>query len=312
MKSPMVLAAAMLLSVAAAAPGDGPGGAPLPVDLEGPEYNPASCPAWAKERVPEWVRPFMGVNGAPEAWRPRNKPFATSVQGIDRYQANHFVWYRPETARYLYGEYTALEVGYKPGLLPSFERIAARFTAGCTTDTERAVALLTKAMPEVFRHPGMPPLGPGVKADRNLEDEALLATGCGWCNEQARVFIRLCQVSGIPARMIHLFGQNHTVAEFHADGTWALADASNMFVARGSGGRLLSAAQCHDRGENQRLYAQAKERRMQELASMTDEQLGFTDPAAAARWREEARKLQADELATREVAFGVMNYPLPR
>src|SRR6185369_9136064 len=101
------------------------------------------------------------------------------------------------------------------------------------------------AMPQFFRHPKMPPRASSVRADRNLDDEALLASGCGWCNEQTRVFVRLCQVAGIPARIVHLFGQNHTVAEFHADGRWALADATNIFVvpAREGTERLLSAAQ---------------------------------------------------------------------
>jgi hypothetical protein len=47
-----------------------------------------------------------------------------------------------------------------------------------------------------------------VDGNRNLDDEALLASGCGWRNEQARVFIRLCQVNGIPARMLHPGGDS--------------------------------------------------------------------------------------------------------
>jgi hypothetical protein len=202
-------------------------------------------------------------------------------------------------------------VGHKAGALPGYEKIAVKYTAGCAKDTAKAVALL-KAMPEFFRHPTMPPLGPSVRADRDLDDEALLASGCGFCNEQARVFIRLCQVCGIPARMLHLFGQGHTVAEFYADGRWALADASNFFVVPGKDGQLLSAAQCHDRGEGQRRYADAKQRRMLEIAKMPDEDLARGGAAAAAKWREKNSQPFADELATRAVGFGVVNYPLPR
>jgi hypothetical protein len=311
-------AAACLAGSLHAADGTAPAAPPSSVvqniealDLNDPELNPTNCPAWAKEAKPDWVKPFMGFSGTPVSWRPGKKIFGSATQGIDRYQANQFVFYRPETADYLYKDYTPLQVNYKAGTLPAYEKVAAAYTAGCKTETEKAVALLTKAMPAVFRHPGMPPLGPAVKPSRNLGDEALLVTGCGWCNEQARVFIRLCQVLGIQARMIHLFGQNHTVAEFYADGRWALADASNFFVSPGQDGKLLSAAQCHDRGDGQRAYAEAKQKRMRELAAMTDEQLGFKDPAAAVKFREQGNSPMVEELAVRTVGFGVMNCPMP-
>jgi len=283
----------------------------LLVDLSAPDYDPPDCPAWAKEKLPAWVKPYVGINGVPEKWRPASKVFGSAVKGLDRYQANQFIFYRPETAEFLYKEYTPLRVGYEPGTLPGYEKLAVRWTAGCKSDTEKAVALL-KAMPRFFKHPTMPPCGPGVPPDRNLDDEALLASGCGWCNEQARVFIRLCQVSNIPARMIHLFGQGHTVAEFYADGRWALADASNFFVVPGTDGRLLSARECHDRGRGQRLYAEAKERRLHEMAEMSDAELDLGSPEAARKWREQNSKPIAEELANRDVGFGVINYPLPR
>lgn len=283
----------------------------VPVDLSGPDYNPTNCPEWAKEKLPDWLSPFVGINGTPPKWQPKGKPFGSYVKGLDRYQANLFIFYCPQTAGYLYSDYTSLKVDYRPGTLPSYEKIAAQYTKDCKTDTDKAVALL-KAMPGFIRHPVMPPCGSPVKPDRNLDDESLLASGCGWCNEQARIFIRLCHVCGIPARMLHLFAQAHTVSEFYADGRWVLADSSNFFVAYGKDGKLLSAAQCHDRGEGQRCYAEVKQRRMLEMAKMSDQELGFTDPAAARKWREQAVKPFADELAVREVGFGVINYPLPK
>jgi hypothetical protein len=305
-----VIMAAAMTGPGAAQDGQ-PTTVPDTVDLSGPEYNPANCPAWAKEQLPAWAKPYMGYNGLPAKWRPAKKILGSAVKGLDRYQANNFVFYCPATAEYLYKDYTPQKVDYTPGTLPAYERVAAQYTAGCKTDTEKAEALL-RAMAKVFRHPTMPPLGPAVGADRNLEDEALLATGCGFCNEQARVFIRLCQVCRIPARMLHLFGQGHTVTEFFADGRWVMADATNLFIARGKDGQPLSAAQCHDRGEGQRRYAEAKQRRMLEMANLSDEELGFKDAAAAAKWREGVRKPFAEELATRDVGFGVVNYPLPK
>ncbi len=288
-----------------------------PFDLTGSEFNPPDCPAWAKETLPGWLAPYVGKNGLPAQWRPRNM-LGSSVRGIDRYQANQFVYFRAETAAFLDRDYTPLTVKYQTGTLPSYEKLAAQYTAGLRSDTAKAVALLL-AMPKFFRHPGMPPLGAPARPDRNLEDEPLLASGSGWCNEQARVFIRLCQVSGIPARMVHLFGQNHTVAEFFADGRWALADTSNFFVvpdpaagANVSALRLLSAAQCHDRGPGQRAYAEARQRRGKEMLALSDAELGFKTPAQATKWREAEAKLSVEELARREIGFGVINCPLAR
>lgn len=281
------------------------------LDLDGPDCSPPDCPAWAKEKLPDWVKPYVGINGVPEKWRPAKKVFGSAVKGLDRYQANQFIYYSDRTAEYLYGDYTPRKIDYRPGTLRTYEKIAAQYTAGCKTDTEKAAAML-RAMPAFFRHPVMPPCGPSVGPQRNLDDEALLTSGCGWCNEQARVFIRLCQVSGIPARMVHLFNQGHTVAEFYADGRWALADASNFFVVPGKDGKLLSVAACHDRGPGQRLYAEAKQRRLQELMSLSDADLNLGSPAAVRTWRQQNSNPIADELSAREVGFGVINYPLPR
>jgi hypothetical protein len=117
--------------------------------------------------------------------------------------------------------------------------------------------------------------------------------------------------------MIHLFGQNHTVAEFYADGHWALADATNFFVVPAANtsvadGKLLSVAECHDGGVGQRTYAAAKRQRMNELMKMSDAELGFKTPEQARRWRAAEEAWTVEELSTRKVGFGVINYPLPK
>ena len=38
---------------------------PLKLDLNTPERNPPECPDWARVETPAWVKPFIGVNGAP-------------------------------------------------------------------------------------------------------------------------------------------------------------------------------------------------------------------------------------------------------
>ena len=287
--------------------------APVKWDLTLPEYDPPTCPAWARVAVPDWVKPYQGKNGLPEPWHSMAGPTDLGhVAGIDRYQANLFVAYRPETAKYLYSDYTPVQAGYIPGTLPGYERVVAKYTTAKMSGTEKALALLTVAMPAVFRHPGMPPfLGHDVRPDRNLMDEALLASGGGWCNEQARVFIRLCQVAGLQGRMVHLFGQSHTISEFYADGRWVQADTSYLFVSRDEKGNLLSAAACHDRGAGQLAYARAKAQRLQQLAKMSARQLNI-DPKDLKAERQELRAFDANALAKRtDLALGFINDPLP-
>ena len=292
------------------------------------QVHAARTPAWVKETLPDEILPFLGKRGLPEPWCARNGPLGSGVAGIDRWQANHFIVYRKETAEFLNGKYTRLGVDYQPGTLPTYEKVVAEYAAGLKTDREKALALLTRALPRVLMHPTMPPLGPACRANRALDDEALLKSGTGFCNEQARVFARLCQVAGIPARMVYLFYSGgrggHTIAEFYADGRWAMADASWFCVFPAPDGHLLSAVECHESGNGQ-VVAQTYFARFQELIKMSDEQLvgrhfpGSPDDAnrvkqmaaAAKRAREGLQSKTLDYLATHLAQFGLLNYPLP-
>lgn len=284
-------------------------------DLTKPEYNPPDAPAWCRQKLLDWVKPHVGKNGLPAEWRNRPGPLGDAVEGVDRYQANHFVVYGPPTAKYVYGEYTPLKLNYRKGSLPTYEAAVAKYTAGCATDTDKAVALLTRAMADLTKHPTMPPCGAGVSPSRGLEDEPLLASGLAWCNEQARIYVRLCQVAGIPARIVHLFYSDkrtgHTIAEFHADGRWAMADATWLCVFPGPDGKLLSAEQCHDAADGQLRAGAAYHKRFQELAKLPDNVLYPRTPAEAAKFRNGTAAKTAKQLADQLFLFAVINNPLP-
>jgi hypothetical protein len=288
------------------------------------------CPDWAKESLPQWVKRHVGKFGLGDPWSGREGPVGSCVAGIDRWQANSFVVYRPQTAAYLYGPYTPLEVDYAPGTLPTYEKAVAECMAGLDTDRHKAVALLTRALPQLCAHPAMPPFGAHCPPDRALDDELLLRSGKGWCNEQARVFVRLCQVAGIPARMVFLFYSDglrgHVVTEFYAEGRWSMADPTWFCVFPAGDGHLMSAAECHGDGEGKKLAGRAYFARMQELLACSDQVLvgrqfdHLPDEAerktktdeAAAKVREDLRAKTAESLADQLGQFGVLNYPLPR
>jgi len=273
---------------------------------ESPETDPPETPAWARENLPSWVAPFVGKQGLPDPWPQKKGPLGSATSGIDRWQANHFIVYRPETAAYLYQQYTPTKVAYRRGSLPAYEKVVEKYARGDATDRQKAMALL-KSLADVCRHPTIPPLGPRVRADRGLLDEDLLKSGGGFCNEQARVFVRLCQVAGIPARMVFLFYADnrtgHVVAEFFADGRWSMADTSWLCVFPAEDGHLLSAAEIHaDEAGRQRAIA-AYRARWREMLAMSDEYLG--GPGARTTLE---KKLAAPDVPG---CFGVLNYPLP-
>jgi len=295
-------------------------------DLTHPDFDPPDCPAWAKEELPPSIRLYRGRNGMPSPFNERNYALGMSVRGVDRYHANQFVMYRPETARYLYTDYTPLEVRYRSGLLPTYEKLAAEITTPDQSPLEKAVSLLIRGASRL-RHPHMPPYGPEVRPDRNCDDESLLKSGVGPCNEQARVFIRLCQVCGIPARVIQLFYSDtksgHCIAEFYAEGRWRMADASWLSVFSNANEQLLSAEECHDQGEGQKRAGLAYFKRIQELLALSPEELGLGDEHVSAHggpnhlgetniqnWTRISTK-SAQTLAEELQWFGVMNYPLP-
>jgi len=271
--------------------------------------QPKAAPQWAQEEAPAWVQKYLGKSGLPAPWPDRPGLIGEGTAGIDLWQANHFVAYRAETAKYLYEQYTPLKVQHTKGTLPEYEKQVEKFTGGAKSDREKALALL-KTMPQICRHPSIPPLGPSVPADRAMDDRQLIESKTGWCNEQARVYVRLCQVAGIPARMIFLFYEKcpsgHVIAEFYADGRWCMADSSWLCVFPFEEGPLMSAAEAHS-AEGKALAMHAYRRRWDELLKLRDDELDEKQPGAARRMIQ-STSAQPPMLW----AFGVMNYPLPR
>ena len=159
----------------------------------------------------------------------------TPVKGIDRAQTQGMVRLCDATEGTLYGpSYSPTRVKYRAGSRPELEKIVAGFDA----DTARGrVDQAAQWVIANVRHPHTEGPLPG---DRGLSEEELIESGRGWCNEQARVFIALCEVMEIPARMCFLFHQNtrsgHATTEVYLDGRWVWCDQTfAMIVDRPDG-----------------------------------------------------------------------------
>ena len=118
------------------------------------------------------------------------------VAGVDREQTLGLVRLCEETEPVLYGpDFSPTRLRYRPGSRPVLERIAAELRGDTPIDTARAVMAWTISN---VVHPHL--VGP-LAPDRAMTEEELIESGLGWCNEQTRVFIALCEVLEVPARL---------------------------------------------------------------------------------------------------------------
>ena len=164
----------------------------------------------------------------------------TPVVGIDREQTQSMVRLCDATEPTLYGpDFSPTRIRYRPGSRPIFERIVKSFTA----DTPRGrVEQATRWVVENVKHTHL--IGP-LAADRGVTEEQLIESGQAWCNEQARVFIALCQVMNIAARLCFLFHQNtrsgHATTEVYLNGRWAWCDQTFAMIVDLPDGRPAEA-----------------------------------------------------------------------
>jgi hypothetical protein len=164
--------------------------------------------------------PDYTLNDLPHYLDPSIKP---SVAGIDAEQPMSAILLCEATLPILYGpDFSPIRIRYIPGTRPGLEEITGSFAGN--TPRERADA----AMRLVFERVQHPYFAGYTAKDRAAREEELIVSGVGWCNEQARVFIALCEVMNIPGRMCFLRHQHgrceHATAEVYLDGKWAWYD----------------------------------------------------------------------------------------
>ena len=154
----------------------------------------------------------------------------TPVAGLDLDQALSMVRLCPETAAALYGpDFSPQALRYAPGSRPELEALARSFAGFDPAATVLRIAAWVRSR---VQHPHLVGF---VAPDRGLSEEDLIQSGVGWCNEQSRVFVALCEVLEIPGRLCFLFHSNqrcgHTATEVFVEGKWAFVDVTfDVFV----------------------------------------------------------------------------------
>lgn len=163
-----------------------------------------------------------------------------SPGSVDRALLEEMVRLCPETAGVLYGEFTPTEVRYQRGSLPELEQYVAQATAGAR-DVEERVNAIVRFTAKL-----------GDRAPAQLEamvvggtEEEIIARGSDWCTDVARVACALCQVAGIPARLVFLANpeqpySGHDIVEAYRQGVWGAADAVTGLVYHDALGKPVS------------------------------------------------------------------------
>ncbi len=142
----------------------------------------------------------------------------------------------PRTARVLYDGFTPLETRYAKGSRPVLEQAVAAATAECRTDEARALALMRYCRDLRLKAP---------EADFSKyvyggTEEQLIQKPDILCETLSRLMVALCQVAGLPARLVMHIGGGHIATEVHINGHWAYIDPRCGVFFRKPDGNLAS------------------------------------------------------------------------
>ena len=189
--------------------------------------------------VPD-LRRFTGLGQFGPAYRIMLENDSHAPGSVDRVLSERMIRLCPETAAYLYTDYTPTTVHYGPGSRPLLERTLAEIT-GEAASAEARIDAIVRRLAEI-----------ATRDDKSLDElrlggteEEILQRGTDWCTDLARVGCALCQILGMPARLLLLFRVNaaysgHEIIEVHRSGGWGAADVVYGVVYRHPDGRPAS------------------------------------------------------------------------
>jgi len=215
-------------------------------------------PATSREPLKNLER-FRGIGQFGPAYRVMLENDPNAQGSVDRVLAESMVKLCSKTAGYLYKAYTPLRVSYRKGTRLVLESYAKLIAAGCSSDEEiiEGIALFTSCLQD--------------EAEDDLDrmkigglEEDIIKRGSEWCIELARVGCVLCQVAGLPARLVMLADtgnayNGHAVIEVYRAATWGAVDTTTNVVYRHLDGKPASTwdlmkdarlVRCHWRNES--------------------------------------------------------------
>jgi len=138
-----------------------------------------------------------------------------------------------KTADYVYSEFTPLDLHYRKGGRPFLEKVLAEIIQTDMSDLDKFLNIMR------WCRDNRAESDPRVQFSGGTEED-LIKRGGAICNEISRVFAVLCQIAGLPARLVCVHIAGHMMAEAYVDGSWSWCDPMKGNYAFLDNGSLAS------------------------------------------------------------------------
>jgi len=140
-----------------------------------------------------------------------------------------------ETKEYLYA--VPGPVKYVPGTRPILEAEVEQAVRGAETDRDRVLKILVYCRDLYLTH------GTDIEHYYGGTEEDLIEKGENLCECMGRLMVSLCEILGLPGRIVMHITSGHITCEIYVDGGWAYFDPrAGMFYVN-ENGRFLSVAE---------------------------------------------------------------------
>ena len=189
-----------------------------------------------------YIARYSGVGQFGPAYRYMLENDSHAAGSVDRVLQEGMIRICAETADYLYGAHTPLDIKYRKGSSPELEQCVSKASAGAER-AEKAIERITAftaGLQERVAGSGLDDLLLGGT------EEEIISRGSDWCTDVARVGCVLCQTAGLPSRLVNLFDtaqaySGHVVIETYRQERWGVIDTNTGVVYRHEDGRPASA-----------------------------------------------------------------------
>jgi hypothetical protein len=148
---------------------------------------------------------------------------ANYAGGVDFQLADQSSLLCAQTADFLYDRFTPKITRYQRGMRPRLELLVQHYTEGLSGERDRMLALLRFCRDLYQKIPGRNMFEDDDYIYGGTEEE-LIDKGEELCECLGRLFVSLCEIAGIPARLVIHFVGGHITAEALLDGKWAYVD----------------------------------------------------------------------------------------
>ncbi|HHN46515.1 MAG TPA: transglutaminase domain-containing protein [Planctomycetes bacterium] len=174
-----------------------------------------------------------------ELWLERVLGFYGEDGGVDVEIIDGQLILNDKTADYIYNGFTPLEIEYERGSRPLLEKAVSECTSSAMSGRDKVAAIMRRVRDNRDKGLARPHLFYGGT------EEELLKRGALMCNEVSRLFVCLCQVAGIPARIHCAHISGHMMTEAYMDGQWGWVDPMKGVMPVKDDGSPASAWELH-------------------------------------------------------------------